>query len=128
VFVHWGDLVTDDNWPFIEKGTDVEFLVVDKDGKPAAKEVTLVGGEKIPVFTKPYEDREVNDEETFKGEIKFFDGRKGFGFVKPDEEITWEGAESGEGLFFSRDAIVTSNSGKGMILRVKSGLRVSYKV
>merc|ERR1719233_2154209 len=98
------------------------------DGKPAAKEVTLLGGEKIPVFTKPYEDREVNDEETFKGEIKFFDGRKGFGFVHPDDEITWEGASSGEGLFFSRDAIVTSNSGKGMILRVKSGLRVSYKV
>jgi len=128
VFVHWEDLVTDDDWPYVEKGTEVEFLVVDKDGKPAAKEVTLVGGEKIPVFTKPYEDREVNEEDTFTGDIKFFDGRKGFGYVKPDEEITWEGLTEGEGLYFSRDAIVTSNAGTGMILRVNDGLRVSFKV
>jgi len=128
VFVHWEDLVTDDDWPFIEKGTEVEFLLEDNDGKPKAKEVTLVGGEKIPVFTKPYEDREVNEEEHFTGDIKFFDGWKGFGFVKPDEEITFEGETSGDGLFFSRDAILTSNSGKGMVLRVKKGLRVSFKV
>jgi len=128
VFVHWEDLVTDDDWPFIEKGTEVEYLVVDKDGKPAAKEVTLSGGEKIPVFTKPYEDREVNEGETFTGSIKFFDGWKGFGYVKPDEEITWEGESSGEGLYFSRDAILTSNSGKGMVLRVSKDLRVMFKV
>lgn len=128
VFVHWENLVTDDDWPFVEKGTEVEYLVEDKDGKPVAKEVTLVGGEKIPIFTKPYEDREVNEEETYTGDIKFFDGRKGFGFVNPDEEITFEGETSGEGLFFSRDAILTSNSGKGMILRLNRGLRVSFKV
>jgi len=128
VFVHWENLVTDDDWPFVEKGTEVEFLVEDKDGKPQAKEVTLVGGEKIPVFTKPYEDREVNEEETFTGDIKFFDGWKGFGFVKPDEEITFEGETSGEGLFFSRDAIHSSNAGKGMVLRLSKGLRVSFKV
>jgi len=128
VFVHWEDLVTDDDWPFLEKGTEVEYLVVDKDGKPAAKEVTLSGGEKIPVFTKPYEDREVNEGETFTGSVKFFDGRKGFGYVKPDEEITWEGESSGEGLYFSRDAILTSNAGKGMVLRVSKDLRVSFKV
>jgi len=129
VFVHWENLVTDDDWPFVEKGTEVEFLVEeDKEGKPRAKEVTLVGGEKIPVFTKPYEDREVNEEDTFTGDIKFFDGWKGFGFVTPDEEITFEGETSGEGLFFSRDAIHSSNSGKGMVLRLSKGLRVSFKV
>jgi len=128
VFVHWENLVTDDDWPCMEKGTEVEFFVVDKDGKPAAKEVTLVGGEKIPVFTKLYEDREVNEEENFTGDIKFFDGWKGFGFVKPDEKITFQGEESGEGLFFSRDAILTNNAGKGMVLRVSKGLRVSFKV
>jgi len=128
VFVHWENVVTDDDWPFIEKGTEVEYLLVDKDGKPAAKEVTLSGGEKIPVFTKPYEDREVNEEEMFTGSVKFFDGWKGFGYVKPDEEITWESESSGEGLYFSRDSIVTSNSGKGMVLRVSKDLRVSFKV
>jgi len=128
VFVHWEDLVTDDDWPYIEKGTEVEFLLEDNDGKSKAKEVTLAGGEKIPVFTKPYEDREVNDEETFTGAVKFFDSRKGFGYIKPDQEITWEDESTGEGLYFSRDAILTSNSGKGMILRVTKDLRVSFKV
>jgi len=129
VFVHWEDMVTDDDWPYMEKGTEVEFLLEDgTDGKPKAKEVTLAGGEKIPVFTKPYEDREVNDEETFTGSVKFFDSRKGFGYIKPDQEITWEDESSGEGIYFSRDAILTSNMGKGMILRVPKELRVSFKV
>jgi len=129
VFVHWEDLITDDHWPFIEKGTEVEFLLTEEDeGKPAAKEVTLANGENIPIFTKPYEDREVNDEEIFKGAVKFFDGRKGFGFLAPDEEITWNDISSGEGIFFSRDALLATNTGKGMILRVNKDLRVSFKI
>jgi len=129
VFVHWENLVTDDDWPFVEKGTKVEYLLgVDKDGKPAAKDVTLVGGKKIPVFTKVYDDREVNEDETFTGAVKFFDGWKGFGYVKPDEEITWKGESSGEGVYFSRDAILTSNAGKDMVLRVSRDLRLSFKV
>jgi len=128
VYVHWEDLVTDDHWPFVQKGTEVEFSQVDQDGKSAAKDVTLANGEKIPVFAKPYEDREVNEEESFVGSIKFFDGRKGFGFVKPDEEITWKDTSSGEGLFFSRDAILVSNAGKGMALKVRDTMRVSFKV
>jgi len=129
VFVHWENLVTDDDCPHLEKGTEVEYLCVDgENGKPHAKDVTLVGGEKIPVFTKQYEDREVNEEDTFVGSVKFFDGWKGFGYIKPDEEITWEEESSGEGVYFSRDAILTSNPGKGMVLRVPKGLRVSFKV
>merc|ERR1711920_1043230 len=62
------------------------------------------------------------------GAVKFFDSRKGFGYIKPDQEITWEDESTGEGLYFSRDAILTSNSGKGMILRVTKDLRVSFKV
>jgi len=129
VFVHWENVVTDDDWPFIEKGTEVEYIVFDKDGKPSAKEVTLVGGDKIPVFTKPYEDREVNEDETFLGSIKFFDGWKGFGYVKADEEITWKGESSGgEGIYFSRDAVVANNAGTGMVLRLNDRKRVSFKV
>jgi len=128
VFFHWKDLVIDGSWPYIEIGTEVEFLLDDKDVKPAAKEITLVGGEKIPILTKPYEDHEVNDEETFTGVIKFFENKKGFGVIKPDEEITWEGSSSGEGLYFSRYAILSRNAGSGMVLRLQRGLRVSYKV
>jgi len=129
VFVHWEDLVTDDDWPFLEKGTEVEYFVVDKDGKPVAKNVTLSGGEKIPVFIKPLENVEVNVEEAFTGSVKFYDFRKGFGYLKPDKEITWEGESSEvEGLYFNRDGILTSNAGKGMVLRVPTGLRVLFKV
>jgi len=131
VFVHWQDLVLedDDRWPYIEEGTKVEFTVADKDGKPSAKEVTLLGGDKIPAFTKPHADREVNEDETFKGSIKFFEGWKGFGYVKPDDEITWKNESSGgEGIYFSRDAVLGKNAGSGMVLRLKDGLRVSFKV
>jgi len=130
VFVHWEHMITetDDRFPFLEKGTEVEFTVVDKDGKPNAREVTLLGGKKIPAYTQTYEDREVNNEETFTGSIKFFESWKGFGYVKPDEEITWKGETEGEGLYFSRDAILTSGSGKGMVLRVNRNMRVCFKV
>jgi len=128
VFVHWEDLVTDDQWPYVEKGTEVEFLLVEGDGKRSAKEVTLADGEEIPAFTKPYEDREVNEDEVFMGAIKFFDGRKGFGFVEPDQEICWEEVNSGEGLFFKRDSFITVNAGKGMMLKIPDGMRVSFKV
>jgi len=130
VFVHWEHMITenDDRFPFLEKGTEVEFSVVDKNGKPNARELTLAGGKKIPAYKKTYADREVNNEETFTGSIKFFESWKGFGYVKPDEEITWKGETEGEGLYFSRDAIMTSGSGKGMILRVSRDSRVCFKV
>jgi len=128
VFVHWEDLVTDDHWPYVEKGTEVEFLMVEGDAGRSAKEVTLASGEEIPAFTKPYEDREVNEDEVFLGSIKFFDGWKGFGFVAPDAEITWGDVNSGEGLFFKRDSFITANAGKGMMLKVADGMRVSFKV
>jgi len=128
VFVHWEDLVTDDHWPFVKRDTEVEYVLEENDGKYAAKEVTLVDGEKIPIFVKPYENREVNKEDIYTGTVKFFDGRKGFGFVTPDEEISWENTSSGDGLFFSRDAFIATNAGKGMVLRVRDGLRVSFKI
>merc|ERR1712060_452246 len=87
-----------------------------------------MGGEAIPVFTKPYEDREVNEDEVFMGAIKFFDGRKGFGFVEPDQEISCREVTSGDGLFFKRDSFITVNAGKGMMLKVPDGMRVSFKV
>merc|ERR1719193_584012 len=94
----------------------------------SSKEVTLADGEEIPAFTKPYEDREVNEDEVFMGAIKFFDGRKGFGFVEPDQEISWGEVNSGEGLFFKRDSFITVNAGKGMMLKIPDGMRVSFKV
>jgi len=128
VFVHWEDLETDDHWPYIARGTVVEYQLVKEDGVARAKDVTLEGGDKIPVFTKPYDDRVVNEDQTFVGTLKFFDGQKGFGFLKPDEEISFENVSAGDGLFFSRDALIVSNAGKGMILRLTGPKRLSFKV
>jgi len=128
VFVHWEDLETDDHWPFIQRGTEVEYKLVKEDGKLSAKEVTLEGGEKIPVFTKPYEDREINEDETFKGTVKFFDGLKGFGIIEPDHEITFGDVTEGKGLYFSRDGLIVSNAGRGMVLRLRNDTKVSFNV
>jgi len=128
VFVHWEDLETDDHWPYIARGTVVEYQLVKEDGVARAKDVTLEGGDKIPVFTKPYDDRVVNEDQTFVGTLKFFDGQKGFGFVTPDEEINFKNVSAGDGLFFSRDALIVSNAGKGMMLRLGGSKRLSFKV
>jgi len=128
VFVHWNDLITHDHWPHLERDTKVEYLLVKNNDKYYAKEVTLVGGKKIPAFTKPHEDRVINEDETFTGTVEFFNGRKGYGFIKPDDEISWEDTDSGKGLFFFRESLIATGPGKGMMLRVKHGLRVSFKV
>jgi len=128
VFVHSNDLITDDHCPYVEIGTEVEFIKVKNGNKYAAEEVSLANGEKIPLYTKAYEDRIVNEDDIYCGTVKFFDGRKGFGFVEPDEEITWEDTSSGEGLFFSRDALIATGAGKGMVVQCRGGTRASFQV
>jgi len=128
VFVHWEDLETDDHWPFIKSGTEVEYKLVKDDGKLSAKDVTLKGGEKIPIFMKPYDDREINENEIFKGTVLFFDGLKGFGYIKPDNEINVGDVTTTEGLYFSRDALIVSNAGKGMVLKLRNNTKVSFNV
>jgi len=107
--VRWEDVVTDDPFPYIKKGTEVEYVSAKGDyGKRMAKEVTLKGGMKIPLFTKP-NDREVNNEITYKGTVEVYKVWKGYGFIKPDEEITWKELTSSGGLFFSKVAVVAAN-------------------
>jgi len=128
VLVHWSNLVTDDKWPYVKRGTEVEFELVEKDenGKRSAKEVTLVGGEKIPVFESS--DRVSNDDDIYSGTVKFYDFRKGFGVIKPEEEITWNDVTSDDGIFFRRDAIVSTGAAKGMVLNLRRGTKVTFKV
>jgi len=130
VLVHYSKLVTDDKWPFIKSGTEVEFELVEKDenGKRSAKNVTLVGGDKIPVYVPDSSDRSTNDEDIYSGTVKFWDYRKGFGIIKPDEEITWDDVTESEGVFFARDAIVSTGAAKGMVLNLRHGTKVTFKV
>jgi len=132
VLVHWSKLVTDDKWPFIKRGTEVKFNLVEKDenGKRSAKDVTLANGRKIPVYVPENSDRVSNDDDVFSGVIQFFDYRKGFGMVKPEDEITWEDVTvtSEDALYFSREALITTGGGKGMVLNLRNGKKVTFKV
>jgi len=130
VLVHWSKVVTDDEWPFIKRRTEVKFELVEKDenGKRSAKKVTLSNGKKIPIYIPANSNRISNDNEVFSGVVKFFDFRKGFGIIKPDDMITWEDVSEKDGVFFSREAIVSTGAGKGMVLNLRHGKRVTFKV
>jgi len=128
VLMHWSELVTDDKWPSIKKGTEVQFKLVEKDGKSSATKVTLANGKKIPIFVPENPDRILNDDDVFSGVIKFFDYRKGFGIVKPDEEITFEDVTTTDGVYFPRESIVSSGAGKGMVLNLRNGVKVTFKI
>jgi len=132
VLVHWSKLVTDDKWPYIQRGTEVKFKLVEKDenGKRSAKDVTLANGAKIPIYVPKSSDRVSNDDDVYSGVLQFFDYRKGFGMVKPEEDITWEDTTvtPKDALYFSREAIMSSGAGKGMVLNLRNGKRVTFKV
>jgi len=130
VLLHWSDMVTDDKWPSIKRGTEVQFKLVEKDanGKRSAKKVTLANGKKIPVYVPAHPDRITNDDDVFSGAIKFFDYRKGFGIIKPDEEITFEDITTKDGVYFPREAIKSTGAGKGMVLNLRNGVKVTFKV
>jgi len=130
VMVHGEDVVTDDPFPYMKKGTKVEYILTNENGKLQAREVTLAGGAKIPVFTKPYEDREVNKEHTYKGSVAFYNVWRGWGMLKLDEDITWkETTTSRGGLFFSKEGILTATPIKrGYRLKLQKGSRVAFKI
>jgi len=132
VLVHWSKLVTDDKWPYITRGTEVKFKLVEKDenGKRSAKDVTLANGAKIPVYVPKSSDRVSNDDDVYNGVLQFFDYRKGFGMVKPEEDITWEDVTvtPKDALYFSREAIMSTGAAKGMVLNLRNGKKVTFKV
>jgi len=114
IFCHWQDVQTDDQWPQLANGMDVEYSVMQDDkGKPRACNVTLVGGGKISV--KGNNDKIWDKSRKFKGVVKFFDQKKGFGFVIPklrkDEDISFEGVtmDKERGLYVAREDIFTDD-------------------
>merc|ERR1719419_973550 len=111
LFVHWKDIVSDDQWPALKTGTEVQFEVNKTDSKgPKAEKVKLAGGKKV---TCEQDDRELDEEAIYTGTVKFFAGMKGFGFIIPDEEIEFMGetvtddadAEDG-GIYVAREDII----------------------
>eukprot|EP00931_Biecheleriopsis_adriatica_P088985 TRINITY_DN63197_c0_g1_i1.p1 TRINITY_DN63197_c0_g1~~TRINITY_DN63197_c0_g1_i1.p1 ORF type:complete len:359 (-),score=78.02 TRINITY_DN63197_c0_g1_i1:128-1204(-) len=94
VFVHWKQLSSDDRFPFLTQGLEVEFsLNIQKDAHRGinalrATNVTMVGGLNIAM-----QDELDATEKTFvggqhlryTGTLKFFSPRHGFGFVQMDQ-------------------------------------------
>merc|ERR1712060_391888 len=99
-------------------------------GKRSAKDVTLGNGKKIPIYIPKSSDRVSNDDDVYSGVLQFFDYRKGFGMVKPEEDITWEDVTvtPQDALYFSREAIMSTGAGKGMVLNLRKGKRITFKV
>lgn len=95
LFIHWRNIQSDDRFPFLVKGLEVEFGLVKQQDKfnwnvttVRAKEVTLVGGTNIAM-----QDDVDAQEKTFvggqhlryTGTLKFFHPRPGFGYVVMDQ-------------------------------------------
>jgi len=95
VFVHWRNLQSDDRFPILAKGIEVEFgLEVFRDWKHGnvatlrAKHVTMVGGINISV----QDDLDAQEKSfvggqhlRYTGTLKFFTPKHGFGYVVMDQ-------------------------------------------
>jgi len=125
VFVHAYDLLTDDPFPFLKKGTKVEFEMVFRNGRPYAGKVTLEGGKNIPSYTISDLGGVVNEKSTFTGIVTLF--RHGFGFIAPDKPIYWRGVTCQKKIFFYLYGLVMKE-GKGFLPKISRGSRVSFKV
>ena len=70
VFVHWSEIVSDEQWPVLQKGAEVQFVLNKKDdkGKRSAEKVTKVGGGKI---TNKEDERDIDEETIYTGTVKF---------------------------------------------------------
>lgn len=96
IFVHWRQIQSNDEWPFLSQGQKVEYYLgkklAPKNPKKAtfAARVTLEGGNSVTsVDTRVFPNRGLR----FQGAVKFFDARKGFGFIIPKETFTFDGHE-----------------------------------
>lgn len=95
LFVHWRNIQSDDRFPFLVKGLEVEFGVLKFQDKFAwnvttlrAKFVTLVGGTNIAM----QDDVDAEEKQfvggqhlRYTGTLKFFNPYRGFGYVILDQ-------------------------------------------
>merc|ERR1711964_308802 len=96
VFAHWRQITSSDEWPSLKEGQQVEYYLGTKEGgkrksqKKFAAKITGPGGLAITVS----EDRTYpNRGQRFQGKVKFFDARKGFGFITPSADFSFNGED-----------------------------------
>jgi len=116
VFVHWRQIQSSDEWPSLNDGQVVEYYLGEKTNprKPSQKifaaKVTGEGGNPV----SQTDDRVFPDRsQRFQGVVKFFDARKGFGFVKPKEDFCFDEQDfvaKKAGIYVCREDIKTADS------------------
>jgi len=97
VFAHWRQITSSDEWPSLKEGSQVEYYLASKENakrksqKAFAAKITGPGGVAITVGddNKTY----LNRGQRFQGKVKFFDARKGFGFVSPSADFSFDGTD-----------------------------------
>jgi len=97
VFAHWRQITSSDEWPSLKEGTQVEYYLASKEGakrksqKSFAAKITGPGGVAISVTeeNRTYPNRG----QRFQGKVKFFDARKGFGFITPANDFSFDGED-----------------------------------
>lgn len=106
LFVHWRNIQSEDRFPFLVKGMEVEFGVmkwrgVGRNGQAAlrAKTVTLPGGANVCVqdeldaqkktFVGPQDSR-------YTGVLKFYNARAGYGYITVDSQFVGQGEEGNQ--------------------------------
>merc|ERR1719427_1158151 len=131
VFVHWKDIVSDEQWPALKVGTEVQFTINNTDSKGAkAEKVKLAGGKKV---TCERDDREVDEETIYTGTVKFFAGKDGYGFIIPDEDIEFMDAtcssedteDNKGGLYIAREDVLFA---EGSAPNLNYGTKVQFQV
>merc|ERR1719433_342423 len=85
---------------------EVQFTIQESDGKKSAVKVSLKGGKPVP---NSDEKKKKYDDTQYAGKIMWFDGKKGFGFVVPeDEDIEFDGQTLDEkkSMYFTRADLI----------------------
>merc|ERR1711964_515045 len=97
VFAHWRQITSSDEWPSLKEGSMVEYYLASKENakrksqKAFAAKITGPGGVAITVGDD--DKTHLNRGQRFQGKVKFFDARKGFGFVSHSADFSFDGQD-----------------------------------
>jgi len=121
VFVHWKQIHTDDRWPALEAGMEVEYgIEKGQRDRYQAKHVTLPGGGKIKKEDKNVE----NVFGKYTGTVTFFNYRTGTGFIEVDKPIPGVDLGPKNSLNVARNEIITDDETPTL----RTGQKVSFGV